>query len=141
MSRASAAGDAAVLAEPTVPVGAGWTVNLSPATLAVFMAFMTPIQVLLPLQLEHIDPHGKNDALSLVTGLGARSSRCLPTLSPAPGRTAPPAGSAAADPGSSAAPQGLSFGSGRARRLVPGAGGSERDATRRHHPRTGPHQR
>lgn len=71
MSRASAAGDAAVLAEPTVPVGAGWTVNLSPATLAVFMAFMTPIQVLLPLQLEHIDPHGKNDALSLVTGLGA----------------------------------------------------------------------
>lgn len=35
------------------------------------MAFMTPIQILLPLQLEHIDPHGKNDALSLVTGLGA----------------------------------------------------------------------
>lgn len=71
MSRASAAGDAAVLAEPTAPVGAGWTVNLSPATLAVFMAFMTPIQILLPLQLEHFDPHGKNDALSLVTGLGA----------------------------------------------------------------------
>ncbi|MGW3497686.1 MFS transporter [Streptomyces sp. NPDC001020] len=71
MSHASAADDAAVFAEPTVPVGAGWTVNLSLATLAVFMAFMTPIQILLPLQLEHIDPHGKNDALSLVTGLGA----------------------------------------------------------------------
>ncbi|MFE9814191.1 MFS transporter [Streptomyces sp. NBC_00236] len=71
MSRASAAGDAAVFAEPTVPVGSGWTANLSLATLAVFMAFMTPIQILLPLQLEHIDPHGKNDALSLVTGLGA----------------------------------------------------------------------
>ncbi|MFI7364341.1 MFS transporter [Streptomyces sp. NPDC050149] len=71
MSHASTAGDAAVFAEPTVPVGAGWTVNLSLATLAVFMAFMTPIQILLPLQLEHIDPHGKNDALSLVTGLGA----------------------------------------------------------------------
>ncbi|MGW0936670.1 MFS transporter [Streptomyces sp. NPDC002666] len=71
MSHASAAGDAAVFAEPTVPVGAGWTANLSLATLAVFMAFMTPIQILLPLQLEHIDPHGKNDALSLVTGLGA----------------------------------------------------------------------
>ncbi|MGW2088905.1 MFS transporter [Streptomyces sp. NPDC001880] len=71
MSHASAADDAAVFAEPTVPVRAGWTVNLSLATLAVFMAFMTPIQILLPLQLEHIDPHGKNDALSLVTGLGA----------------------------------------------------------------------
>ncbi|MFI6895515.1 MFS transporter [Streptomyces sp. NPDC050256] len=71
MSHASTAGDAAVFAEPTVPVGAGWTANLSLATLAVFMAFMTPIQILLPLQLEHIDPHGKNDALSLVTGLGA----------------------------------------------------------------------
>ncbi|MER5361412.1 MFS transporter [Streptomyces sp. NPDC002785] len=70
MSHASAA-DAAVFAEPTVPVRAGWTANLSLATLAVFMAFMTPIQILLPLQLEQIDPHGKNDALSLVTGLGA----------------------------------------------------------------------
>ncbi|MFE5909148.1 MFS transporter [Streptomyces wedmorensis] len=49
----------------------GWTVNLSLATLAVFMAFMTPIQILLPLQLEHIDPQDKNAALSLVTGLGA----------------------------------------------------------------------
>ncbi|MFB6818086.1 MFS transporter [Streptomyces sp. NPDC056347] len=70
MPHASTA-DAAVFAEPTVPVRAGWTVNLSLATFAVFMAFMTPIQILLPLQLEHIDPHGKNDALSLVTGLGA----------------------------------------------------------------------
>lgn len=71
MSHASTADDAAVFAEPTVPVRAGWTVNLSLATLAVFMAFMTPIQILLPLQLEHIDPQDKNDALSLVTGLGA----------------------------------------------------------------------
>ncbi|MFE9855452.1 MFS transporter [Streptomyces sp. NPDC005780] len=71
MSHASTAGDAAVFAEPTVPVKAVWTVDLSLATLAVFMAFMTPIQILLPLQLEHIDPHDKNDALSLVTGLGA----------------------------------------------------------------------
>ncbi|MFD7425690.1 MFS transporter [Streptomyces sp. NPDC059818] len=71
MSHASTADDAAVFAEPTVPVRAGWTANLSLATLAVFMAFMTPIQILLPLQLEHIDPQDKNDALSLVTGLGA----------------------------------------------------------------------
>ncbi|MFB7862759.1 MFS transporter [Streptomyces sp. NPDC056069] len=61
----------AVLAEPTDPVRAGWTARLSLATLAVFMAFMTPIQILLPLQLEQIDPDGKNAALSLVTGLGA----------------------------------------------------------------------
>ncbi|MGW6420068.1 MFS transporter [Streptomyces sp. NPDC055055] len=61
----------AVLAEPTVPVTASWTAGLSLATFAVFMAFMTPIQILLPLQLEHIDPHDKNAALSLVTGLGA----------------------------------------------------------------------
>ncbi|MGW1509372.1 MFS transporter [Streptomyces sp. NPDC002394] len=61
----------AAFAEPTVPVTAGWTAGLSLATLAVFMAFMTPIQILLPLQLEHIDPHDKNTALSLVTGLGA----------------------------------------------------------------------
>ncbi|MEU6929702.1 MFS transporter [Streptomyces sp. NPDC046385] len=60
-----------MLGEPTVPVGAGWTVGLSLATLAVFMAFMTPIQILLPLQLERIDPQDKNTALSLVTGLGA----------------------------------------------------------------------
>ncbi|MEV0094907.1 MFS transporter [Streptomyces sp. NPDC050738] len=66
-----AAAFTSAFAEPTVPVEAGWTLHLSLATLAVFMAFMTPIQILLPLQLEHIDPHGKNDALSLVTGLGA----------------------------------------------------------------------
>ncbi|MEU5219688.1 MFS transporter [Streptomyces sp. NPDC020807] len=68
---AEASPDAAVFAEPTAPVRAGWTVDLSLATLAVFMAFMTPIQILLPLQLEHIDAQDKNDALSLVTGLGA----------------------------------------------------------------------
>lgn len=67
---AGAAG-AAVFAEPSLPVTPGWTTGLSLATLAVFMAFMTPIQMLLPLQLEHIDPHDKNAALSLVTGLGA----------------------------------------------------------------------
>ncbi|MFE0700616.1 MFS transporter [Streptomyces sp. NPDC058872] len=66
-----AADRTAVLAEPTVPVTAGWTARLSLATLAVFMAFMTPIQVLLPLQLERIAAQDKNAALSLVTGLGA----------------------------------------------------------------------
>ncbi|MEU4068429.1 MFS transporter [Streptomyces wedmorensis] len=68
---ADAAEPVALFAEPTAVVKPGWTVNLSLATLAVFMAFMTPIQILLPLQLEHIDPQDKNAALSLVTGLGA----------------------------------------------------------------------
>ncbi|MEY9844914.1 MFS transporter [Streptacidiphilus sp. MAP5-3] len=60
-----------VFAEPDERVRAGWTGGLSLATLAVFMAFMTPIQILLPLQLEHIDLHGKDTALSVVTGVGA----------------------------------------------------------------------
>ena len=59
------------LGEPTVRVGAGWTASLSLSTLAVFMAFMTPIQILLPLQLEHIDPGHKSTALAWVTGAGA----------------------------------------------------------------------
>ncbi|MCQ4083133.1 MFS transporter [Streptomyces sp. RB6PN25] len=62
---------AAALAEPTTPVGAAWTASLSLATLAVFMAFLTPIQILLPLQLEHADPAHKDAALSWVTGVGA----------------------------------------------------------------------
>lgn len=58
-------------AEPVVRVRPAWTALLSLATLALFMAFMTPIQILLPLQLEHIDPAGKHTALSWVTGAGA----------------------------------------------------------------------
>ncbi|MDX2810987.1 MFS transporter [Streptomyces sp. NPDC006207] len=58
-------------AEPVARVRPAWTALLSLATLAVFMAFMTPIQILLPLQLEHIDPAGKHTALSWVTGAGA----------------------------------------------------------------------
>jgi MFS family permease len=59
------------LGEPTVRVRAAWTASLSLSTLAVFMAFMTPIQILLPLQLEHIDPAHKSTALAWVTGAGA----------------------------------------------------------------------
>lgn len=61
----------AALAEPTLRVRPAWTASLSLATLAVFMAFMTPIQILLPLQLERIDPAGKTTALAWVTGVGA----------------------------------------------------------------------
>ncbi|AEW97132.1 MULTISPECIES: MFS transporter [Streptomycetaceae] len=57
--------------EPAAPVSAAWTAALSLATLAVFMAFLTPIQILLPLQLAAADPAAKTTALSWVTGAGA----------------------------------------------------------------------
>ncbi|TDU03731.1 MFS transporter [Streptomyces sp. 846.5] len=67
----SGAQGAAGLGEPTVRVRPAWTAALSLSTLAVFMAFMTPIQILLPLQLEHIDSAHKSTALAWVTGAGA----------------------------------------------------------------------
>ena len=62
---------AAVFDEPLQRVRPAWTASLSLSTLAVFMAFMTPIQILLPLQLQHIDNAQKTTALAWVTGFGA----------------------------------------------------------------------
>jgi MFS family permease len=64
-------GGAAVFDEPLLRVRPAWTASLSLATLAVFMAFMTPIQILLPLQLQHIDNAQKTTDLAWVTGFGA----------------------------------------------------------------------
>ncbi|MDO3701809.1 MFS transporter [Micromonospora sp. C28SCA-DRY-2] len=61
----------AALAEPTVPVRRGWIALIFAANLGVWMAFFTPIQVLLPQQVERIAPADKEAALALVTGLGA----------------------------------------------------------------------
>ncbi|MEU6023613.1 MFS transporter [Micromonospora sp. NPDC047134] len=61
----------AALAEPTVPVRRGWTALLFAANLGVWMAFFTPIQVLLPQQIEQITPTDKETMLAVVTGLGA----------------------------------------------------------------------
>ncbi|MFD0328630.1 MFS transporter [Streptacidiphilus monticola] len=61
----------AALREPTRRVTGVWVASLSLANLGVFMAFMTPIQMLLPLQLEHLDPAHKSTALAWVTGAGA----------------------------------------------------------------------
>jgi MFS family permease len=61
----------AALAEPTTPVRRGWIALLFAANLGVWMAFFTPIQVLLPQQVESIDPTGKETALAWVTGFGA----------------------------------------------------------------------
>ncbi|RKN19003.1 MFS transporter [Micromonospora musae] len=61
----------AALAEPTTPVRRGWIALVFAANLGVWMAFFTPIQVLLPQQVERISPDGKEEMLALVTGLGA----------------------------------------------------------------------
>jgi MFS family permease len=61
----------AALSEPVVPVRARWVGALSLANLAVWMGFFTPIQVLLPEQLQAISPDNKEAVLGWVTGLGA----------------------------------------------------------------------
>ncbi|MEV0216815.1 MFS transporter [Micromonospora sp. NPDC050695] len=61
----------AALAEPTVPVRRGWIGLIFAANLGVWMAFFTPIQVLLPQQIEQIAPGAKETMLAVVTGLGA----------------------------------------------------------------------
>ncbi|MET7666875.1 MFS transporter [Micromonospora luteifusca] len=61
----------AALAEPTVQVRRGWIGLIFAANLGVWMAFFTPIQVLLPQQIELIAPGDKENMLAVVTGLGA----------------------------------------------------------------------
>ena len=61
----------AALAEPTVRVRRGWIALIFSANLGVWMAFFTPIQILLPQQVESIAPTGKESAFAVVTGLGA----------------------------------------------------------------------
>jgi MFS family permease len=59
------------LAEPTVHVRWGWITWLSLASLGMWMGGLTPVQILLPLQLQAADPRHKIAALGIVTGLGA----------------------------------------------------------------------
>ncbi|MFC7546150.1 MFS transporter [Plantactinospora sp. GCM10030261] len=61
----------AALTEPTVRVRGRWIALIFAANLGVWMAFFTPIQILLPQQIERIDPAGKETMFGLVTGLGA----------------------------------------------------------------------
>ncbi|MGW0434231.1 MFS transporter [Micromonospora sp. NPDC003197] len=68
---ARAAALPAALAEPTIPVRRGWIALIFSANLGVWMAFFTPIQVLLPQQVELITPANKETMLAIVTGLGA----------------------------------------------------------------------
>jgi MFS family permease len=62
------------LAEPTEPVTKAWIGTLGLASLAMWMASLTPLQVLLPEQISDIDNKGKIVALGVVSALGAVSS-------------------------------------------------------------------
>ena len=61
----------AALREPTQRVGRGFVALLAIATLGLWSGFFTPIQLLLPQQLQALDPLNKIANLSLVTGAGA----------------------------------------------------------------------
>lgn len=54
-----------------MPVGRRWIGLLSLANLGMWIALLTPIQLLLPAQLDVIDPAGKVASLAWVTGIGA----------------------------------------------------------------------
>ena len=64
----------AALAEPTVHVRAAWIAGLSLASLGMWIATLTPLQMLLPLQLQSIAPEHKIVALGLVSAAGALSA-------------------------------------------------------------------
>ncbi|MET7616859.1 MFS transporter [Streptomyces sp. NPDC005408] len=57
--------------EPRVRVGSGWISGLVLANLGLYMAFLTPIQVLLAEQIDELSPSGKEVALGWATGVGA----------------------------------------------------------------------
>jgi MFS family permease len=59
------------LAEPVVPVRRSWIGLLFAANLGLWMAFFTPIQVLLPEQIAEITSDDKELWLGVVTGVGA----------------------------------------------------------------------
>src|SRR5439155_4067473 len=70
----------AALAEPTEPVRGRWVALLVLAQLGVWMAFFTPIQVLLPQQIEAIDQAHKETMLGWVTGFGAAAAMVVNPL-------------------------------------------------------------
>jgi MFS family permease len=62
------------LAEPTVHVRRGWIAGLGLASLGMWMGCLTPLQVMLPQQLQDITPGHKILALALVSAAGAVAS-------------------------------------------------------------------
>jgi len=62
------------LAEPSVHVKPRWIVGLGLANLGMWIAALTPAQVILPIQLQNIDARHKIAALAIVSAVGAVSS-------------------------------------------------------------------
>ena len=62
------------LAEPTLHVRRSWIAGLGLASLGMWMAVNTPLEVLLPVQLQNITPQHKIVALAVVTGTGGLAS-------------------------------------------------------------------
>jgi MFS family permease len=62
------------LAEPTVHVRAGWVAGLGLGSLGMWMASITPLQVVIPEQLQRITPQHKIVALAVVSAVGAIAS-------------------------------------------------------------------
>src|ERR1700745_562949 len=62
------------LAEPDQHVRRHWILDLTLASLGMWMAAQTPLQVMLALQLQDISPRQKVGALAVVPGVGAISS-------------------------------------------------------------------
>src|SRR3989440_11001670 len=62
------------LAEPDQHVRRRWILGLTLASLGMWMATQTPLQVMLAIQLQDITPRHKVVALAVVTGVGAISS-------------------------------------------------------------------
>jgi MFS family permease len=62
------------LAEPVAPVPARWTFTFSLATVAVFVGWYGPLQILLARQAETVSPGHKEAVLGLVAGVGAAFS-------------------------------------------------------------------
>ncbi len=60
-----------VLAAPVEPVRRSWIGLLFAANLGLWMAYFTPIQILLPVQVADIAPDNKELWLGVVTGIGA----------------------------------------------------------------------
>ncbi|HZG07175.1 MAG TPA: MFS transporter [Streptomyces sp.] len=70
----------AALAEPRTPVSRKWTLLLVLANLGIWMAFMAPLQVLLPDQIQDISPDDKKTLLGWVTGAGALAALLVTPL-------------------------------------------------------------
>jgi MFS family permease len=59
------------LDEPTTPVSKAWIFQLGLGTMGLFMAGLTPLQLLLPKQVQHVAPHDKILVIGLVHAFGA----------------------------------------------------------------------